>query len=131
METLFLIAGLIAYLIVIILVLIRLIKIRQGATYAIQPSILSIVEPRVDKLAYYLVISSREVFHYGYILGLLLVERIIKLIKYFVLKVEKRFAKIVNQVKGRGEITKKGAASLFLREIKDHQDKIKAELNIR
>lgn len=129
METTFFILGLILYLLVLVVLLIRVVKIRQGGVYNIEPGLMAVVEPKINKLAYYVVILSKEIVRYSYILLLLLVERIIKLTKLLVIKIEKRFSKVVNQVKGKGEINKRGSVSLFLKEIKDHKEKIKTELS--
>jgi len=129
MPYIFFIVGLVIYLLILTALLIRLMKIKRGMSYANQPSLSSIIEPKVDTLAYHIVVSWKEVLHFGYVSILLLTEKLIKVFKFLIIKVEKRFARIVNQVRGKGEINKKGAVSLFLREIKDHQDKMKAELS--
>ena len=129
METLFLIIGLVIYLVILSVLLVRVRHIRRGEVYDVKSGLSVVIEPKIDKLAYGVIVLAKETVRYGYILVVLVVEKIIQLIKYLVIKMEKRFARIVNQVRGKGEITKPGAASLFLKEIKKHRDKVKAELS--
>ena len=127
MPAVLLISGLVLYLLVIGVVLWRMLEFRRGISYPPSVSLSTVIEPQIDKLAYYLIIGSRNLIKQIYILLILLGHQLVKFFKFFIIKVEKRFAKVVNQIKGKGEISQKGAVSLFLKEIKDHQIQVKKE----
>jgi len=54
---------------------------------------------------------------------MLFLKRSVSHLKVWAILVEKRFARIIDLVHGKGPTGKKGAVSFFLREIKDHQDR--------
>lgn len=129
MDAILLIIGLLLYLVFLSAILWRILSIKKGKIYQTTAPLSTIVEPKVDALAYYVVIFSREAVRQSYILSVLLVEKAIKISKIVIIKIEKRFAKVVNQVRGKGEVSKnRGAVSFFLQEVKDHRDRIKAEI---
>ena len=114
MPAVLLISGLVLYLLVIGVVLWRMLEFRRGISYPPSVSLSTII-------------GSRNLIKQIYILLILLGHQLVKFFKFFIIKVEKRFAKVVNQIKGKGEISQKGAVSLFLKEIKDHQIQVKKE----
>ena len=125
MDITLLIIGVIAYALALGLLLRRQVLIKQGVNFSLEPDLSSVVNPKIDSLAYYLVISSRELVRYSYVFLVLLIDHLLKWLKSLIIKIEKRFAKIVNQVKGKRQLGERGAVSLFLKEIKDHHDKVK------
>lgn len=118
-----LISGLILYTAVIGTILWRMLAFRRGVSFQPQTSLSTVIDPQIDNLAYYLISGSRLLIKQIYILLILSGHNLIKFFKFLIIKIEKRFAKIVNQVKGKGEISQKGAVSLFLKEIKADQNK--------
>lgn len=79
----------------------------------------------VDLIAFYIVMGLKYGARNTYLFLLVISHNAISLIKYLVVKVERRFIKLIDSVRGKGIVHKKGSASLFLREIKEYQDNLK------
>ncbi len=86
---------------------------------------------KVDDLAFYLAVFTKEFFRRGAMLGLVAARRVIALVRALVIKVEKRFAHFVENMHGRHNLRSPESVSHFLREIKDHADQLKAEGGVR
>ncbi len=128
MQLILLATGLITYLGVLTVLVWRLMSIRRGGQYRLKPELWPVIEKKLDELAFYIVVGTKEIIKRAYVALVLAGEKLIKIFKHLIIKVEKRFSKIVNQVKGRNDISSRGSVSLFLKEIKDHQENIKREL---
>ncbi|MEX0919048.1 MAG: hypothetical protein WDZ85_03770 [Candidatus Paceibacterota bacterium] len=122
MQSTLLIAGIISFIIAGAIVGWRLIEIRRGAVFPRQPALWPMIDHWLDVLAFFIVTGSKSLLKQSYLILLIAGEKLIKLFKYLILRVERRFTRVVNQVKGRHDISKRGSASLFLREIKRHQE---------
>lgn len=128
MHTILIISGFVVYGGLIGVLGWRYFEIKKGASYETGDSLISVVEPKVDRIAYYIVASVSIAFRQLKILLILTIAKIMTVLKRVIIKLEKRFSKIVNQVKGKGEINQRGSVSLFLQEVKEHRDQIRSEM---
>src|SRR6056297_2141682 len=129
MQLTLLVLGVMLWLAVAIVLGYRWWQLRKGESFKSRLPLTPVVESWIDFLAFNIVTGARKLFRYIYLSIILLGEELIKLFKKIIIKIEKRFDRIVSQVKGRADISKKGSVSLFLKEIKEHQQNIKKELN--
>jgi len=127
MHTIFIISGLVTLIGLVGVLLWRTIEIKRGGNFQVEQGLMTLVEPKVDKLAYYVSASVVIAFKQFKILLILALAKLIGLMRVVIVRLEKRFSKIVNQVKGKGEINQRGSVSLFLRQVKEHQDQIRSE----
>lgn len=86
---------------------------------------------KVDDLAFYLAVFTKEFFRRGVVFSLVAIRRVIALMRSLVIKGEKRFAHFVENLHGRHNLRSPESVSHFLREIKDHADQLKAEGGVR
>ncbi|MBI2482199.1 MAG: hypothetical protein HYV76_01385 [Candidatus Vogelbacteria bacterium] len=86
---------------------------------------------KVDDLAFYLAVFTKEFFRRTLMLSLLVLRRIIAEARARVIKGEKRFAHFVESLHGRHSLRSPESVSHFLREIKDHADQLKAKAQTR
>lgn len=93
-------------------------------------SVHEVIESKVDSMAFYIVMLLREVLHHFSIYFLRTGQKLALIIKYISHRLERYFGTTIKAVKGKQELTRQGDASYFLKEIKDHQDKIKAQNNL-
>lgn len=102
----------------------RILAIRSGRIAVIeQPTFFSIIQTRIDWLAVIFVLVCREGLKFVFLHAMMSLKKAASYLKVWAIKVEKRFAKVIDLVHGKGATSKKGAVSFFLREIKDHQDR--------
>jgi len=113
--------------IVLTMVSLRLTAIRSGRVVVLNqsPLFFSIVQKKIDWLAVVFVLLFREGLKFIVLKVLFFLKKIALYVRNESIKVEKKFSHIIDLVHGKGSINKKGAVSFFLREIKDHNDKIK------
>jgi len=90
-------------------------------------SVREVVETKVDSMAFYIVVLLKEVLHHISIYFLGFGQRLALVAKYISHRLEKYFGSMINRVKGKQELSRQGDASYFLKEIKDHQEKVKAQ----
>ena len=118
MIFLFFVIALLSLLVLVVTVGSRIEKIRRGHEYIYHPeSIHHLILPRIDTLADGLVSGAERFLGFIYHEAVLRSHRFLSTVKSLVIKVEARFAHVVDSIHGRGHITKKGSASFFLREI--------------
>ncbi len=86
-----------------------------------EPSIHMFVKPTIDYSAFRLVTGSRKLGHRLMVITLELLGKLLSLFKFIIIRLEHRFSKIVNSVRGKGSIGKRGSVSLFLKEIEEHK----------
>lgn len=104
----------------------RLTAIRDGKITVIEQSTLfSILQEKIDWFAVVFVLSCRDLLKFVSLKTLMFLKRGASYLKVFSIKFEKRFSRVIDMVHGKGAVSKKGAVSFFLREIKDHNDKVK------
>ncbi len=123
----FVITAVLFYLIALGFILWRVFYLRHQPTLAPTASIYSIVEPRIDTFAFYLVFFFKEIVRHIYLIILLIARKVISVLKFTSIRLERRFSRIINSVRGRGNLDNRGSASLFLQEIKEHQDRMRKE----
>lgn len=105
----------------------RLASIRGGRiTVFEQPTLYSVMQEKIDWLAVIFVLVCREGLKLISLYILFALKKTASYFKVASIKFEKRFSRVIDMVHGKGSISKKGAVSFFLREIKDHNDKVKA-----
>ncbi len=91
----------------------------------------SAFDHKVDELAFYLAVFTKEFFRRGIVFSLVGLRRVIAWGRTLVIKGEKRFAHFVESLHGRHSLRSPESVSHFLRQIKDHADQIKAEAQAR
>lgn len=113
--------------IVLMMVSLRLSAIRSGRVIVLSqsPLFFSILQKKIDWLAVVFVLLFREGLKFVFLKILFFLKKIALSVRNGSIKIEKRFSHIIDLVHGKGSTNKKGAVSFFLREIKDHNDKIK------
>jgi len=112
------------------MIAIRLLAIRSDKITVIeQPTLFSALQEKIDWLAVFFVLLCRESLKFISLYTLFGLKKIAAYLKVGIIKLENRFAYIIDMVHGKGEVSKKGAVSFFLREIKDHNDKVKEKSN--
>lgn len=106
----------------------RLTAIRGGKiTVLEQSNLFSVLQEKIDWLAVVFVLICRDALKFIFLHTLLFLRKIVFYLKVGAIRVEKRFVRVIDLVHGKGAVNKKGAVSFFLREIKDHNDKVKKE----
>ena len=100
---------------------------RRRVSVLVETSVRQVIDHKVDSLAFHLVVIGRDLVHHGYLYFLVMGQKTALIIKYLAHKLEKRFGKVIDSVKGKQELSKQGDASHFLREIKNHQDRIRSQ----
>lgn len=98
----------------------RVISIRQGKTFDFERlHSYNFIQNLIDYFAYRLVDFTKKIWRQGSLLAMLLVHRLLDWAKAQTAKLERRFARLVDTVHGRGVVAsaKKGSVSLFLQEI--------------
>ena len=83
-----------------------------------EPSLHMFIKPTIDYSAFRLMAFLKFWWHRVTLLLLILGAKVISFIKFVILRVERRFGRVINSVKGKGPINKeRGSASLFLQEL--------------
>jgi hypothetical protein len=118
------------YVIALIFIFWRVFYLRHQPAPTQTASIYSVIGPRIDTFAFYLVFFFKEIIRHIYLIILLMTRKIISILKFTSIRLERRFSKVINSVRGRGNLDNRGSASLFLQEIKEHQDKIRNEAKV-
>lgn len=105
---------------------VRLTAIRAGrVTLSPRPALFSAIQEQIDWLAVVLVMACRAGLKWLTIKTLYLLHGVATRLKVIFLLIEKRFARVINLVHGRGAVGKKGAVSFFLREITENKRPVK------
>lgn len=126
--TFFVITAILFYLIALGFIFWRVFYLRHQSSPPIPTnSVYSIIEPQIDTFAFYLVFFFKEIIRHIYLFILLIARKFTSVLKFTSIRLERRFSKIINSVRGRGNLDNRGSASLFLREIKEYQDKIRGD----
>ena len=87
-----------------------------------EPSLHVFIKPTIDYSAFRLMIFLKFWWHKFTLLLLTLIAKAISFIKFVVLRLERRFGKVINSVKGKGPINReRGSASLFLQELESRK----------
>jgi hypothetical protein len=120
--------SILSFLLMSAMIGIRLSAIKGGKIIVMeQPTLFSSLQEKIDWLAVLFVLVCRETLKLASLYTLLFLKKIAYYLKMGSAKVEKRFAHVIDMVRGKGSIEKRGAVSFFLREITDHSDKIKTK----
>lgn len=106
----------------------RIVELRRKRISPVVPGSLRVlVEHKVDTLAFHVVVVGKELLHYAHLSFLVVGQKTALVVKYIAHKLERRFGRVINSVKGKQELSRQGDASHFLREIKEHQDHIRSQ----
>ena len=81
----------------------------------------SLIQKKIDWLAVFLVLLFREGARWLVIKTLEGIKKLGSYLKIVGILIEKRFARVIDLVHGKGAISKKGAVSFFLREMGEHK----------
>lgn len=116
----FFVLALVSLLILTLTVGTRIEKIRSGQEYIRHPeSLSSLLAPKIDALAVLLVLVAGNSLRWLSHKIIIYSHRLLSILKELVIKVEGKFAGVVDTIHGRGQIDKKSSTSFFLREIGD------------
>ncbi len=63
----------------------------------------------------------KQVVHLGYFYLLLAIRRVVIMVRYLLVRAERKSSRLIDSVRGKGVIHKKGAVSLFLAQIKEQK----------
>lgn len=101
----------------------QLFKLRlKGQSIVVRESIISSIESAVDVFAFYIVLCTKDLLRYIYLAVILGTQKVLTFVRFTAGRLEKYFASVATKVKGKDEMSNKGSASLFLQQIKYHQD---------
>lgn len=107
---------------VAVVILTRVYAIRSGKVFAVgHTSLQSLVQSRIDYVAYAFVVLCKEAAKLVSLYILLGVRRVLSLIKIGVIRIEKKFSKVTDLIHGKGVISKKGSVSMFLLKIAERE----------
>ncbi|MEK7477963.1 MAG: hypothetical protein AAB645_01175 [Patescibacteria group bacterium] len=121
----------ISFIALTIMVMIRIAALRNGQAIIVEQSDLHlVVQTKIDDLAVLFVLICREMSKFLSLYVLVFLQRLVSLLKVEIIRVEKKFSRIIDAIKGKGETSKKGAVSFFLREIQDHKDRVKVKISL-
>ena len=84
-----------------------------------EPSLHVFVKPTLDYSAFKFITWLKAWLRHLSLHLLMLMVKALSLLKYFVVKLEQKFAKVIRSVRGQGPTGKRGSVSLFLREVGD------------
>lgn len=82
-----------------------------------EPSLHVFVKPTLDYSAFKFITWLKVWLRHTSLQLLMLVAKGLAVVKYLVVKLEQRFAKVIRSVRGQGPTGKRGSVSLFLREV--------------
>lgn len=116
----------IAFVAMVTMVGIRIAEIRLGKVVEIKhPSLHSIIQPKIDFIAYLFVVICRDISKFVSLHVLVTVHRAMSFLKVALIKSEKKFSRVIDAVHGRGPEGKRESASFFLVEIQRHAEQLK------
>lgn len=84
-----------------------------------EPSLHVFVKPTLDYSAFKFITWLKAWLRHASLHLLMLAAKGLSLVKYLVVKLEQKFAKVIRSVRGQGPTGKRGSVSLFLREVGD------------
>ena len=87
-----------------------------------------LIQNRIDWAYFHFALSFKQLIHYGYYYFLVSTRFTLMLTRYFLVRVERRCARVIDSIHGRGVLHKRGAVSLFLAEIKRPKETSVAEI---
>ncbi len=108
----------------IYLIVRRMVALRrgQGTFHSDEPSLHVFIKPTIDYSAFRLMTFLKFWWHRFTLVCLTFIAKAISFVKFVVLRVEKRFGKVINSVRGQGTLnSQRGAASIFLRELEGYK----------
>lgn len=85
---------------------------------------------RLDRFYFGFLLFFRHLVHHAYFYTLLILRRLTIIGRYLLVRVEKKFSRLIDSVRGKGVIRKRGSVSFFLQQIKDHKDDAVTRLKV-
>lgn len=116
-----LIISLISFIALAVMVSFRVLQIRGGKTYSITPTLYSIAEPKIEKALAGLMGIAQKIGHFISIHSLTFARNLLSLVKYVIIRIEKKFSRVINSVRGKEELRKNGEASDYFKQIRNEQ----------
>lgn len=107
----------------------QVIKNRQAGIDSSQFSGFSVAGILIDYMAFKIVYFCREIIYKLYVFSMFFIRNLLSVIRYAVIRVEKRFHRVTVKLQGRQIIHRNDSVSFFLREIKEHKDSVVAGLH--
>ena len=96
--------------------------VRRGEVAPVEPvSLPELVLRRIDWAYFHFALAFKQVVHYSYFYFLVTIRRVLVVVRFLLVRVERKCARLIDSVRGRGVLNKRGAVSLFLSEIKPHK----------
>ncbi len=94
-----------------------------------QVSDYSITQLVIDYVAFRLVYFCKQTMIKSYLFLLFFLRNSISVVRYLIIRLEKRFYRFTESIKEREEIIHQGKVSSFLKEIREHKENILAEFS--
>jgi len=86
----------------------------------------SIAHLVVDYLAFRLVYFCKQTISKGYLFLLYFLRNSISVIRYLIIRLEKRFYRFTESIKEKEKVIHQGKVSSFLKEIREHKENVMA-----
>ncbi len=105
----------------------QMFALRQGRVgYGHGPSLSAMIQPKIDHAAFHFSTFAGALLKRLSLLVLSGIRFLLVLSKQLISRLEKRFGRIINAVKGKGAVSKKGSVSLFLREVEQYRLEVRS-----
>lgn len=92
-----------------------------------QVSDYSIAHLVVDYIAFRLVYLCKQVVTKGYLFLLFFLRNSLSIIRYLIIRLEKRFYRFTESIKEKEKVIHQGKVSSFLKEIREHKESVSVE----
>lgn len=113
--------GALAGIVILVYGQIRLVRSGQVVVTGVQP-LPELIRGRIDWAYFHFALAFKQLVHYSYFYFLLATRRVLVIVRFLLTRVERKCARLIDSVCGRGVLHKRGAVSLFLAEIKRPKD---------
>ncbi len=109
----------------------RLWALRAGrVTITAETPLHHLLQEKIDLVAVVLVLACRDGLKYLSLRTLRFLSHLTSVLKMWVIRLEKKFSKIIDLIKGKNVTSRKGAISFFLKEIEDHKVRTKVKVSL-
>ncbi len=93
-------------------------------------SLTQLAQARIDRWYFAFAFFFRQARHYSYLYTLIAIRRGLLIFRYLLTRVERRFARLIDSVRGRQLLHSGAPVSLFLAQIKDHKESVVTKAGI-
>ncbi|HYC83033.1 MAG TPA: hypothetical protein VEB60_00585 [Candidatus Paceibacterota bacterium] len=105
----------------------QMVALRQGrAGYGHGPSLSAVIQPKIDHAAFHFSTFASALLKRLSLLVLSGIRSLLVLVKQLLGRLEKRFGRTINAMKGKGPVSKKGSVSLFRQEVEQYRLEVRS-----